>query len=128
MDEFKCAHNWDNRQWACPWCPVFWEDANELLYIQVYTVNVLLLPMVALWWLLAIIQLVCIVAACTIHLVFQSTTDKHCKLKEVLQMRISHCNDSVPLWEEFAENTAELGSCLDDVGLSLPERGSRADG
>ena len=52
---------------------------------------------------------------CTIHLVFQSTTDKHCKLKEVLQMRISHYNDSVPLWEEFTENTAELSSWLDDI-------------
>ena len=65
---------------------------------------------------------------CTIHLVFGSTTDKHCKLKKVLQMRISHCNNSVPLWEDFTENTAELSSWLDDVGLSLPERGSHADG
>ena len=65
---------------------------------------------------------------CTIHLVFGSTTDKHFKLKKVLLMRISHYNDSVPLWEEFTENTAELGSCLDDVWLSLPERGSHADG
>ena len=29
------------------WCPVFWEDADELLHVHVYTVNVLLLPMVA---------------------------------------------------------------------------------
>ena len=45
------------------WYPVFWKDADELSHVQVYTVNVLFLPMVVLWWLLAIIQLVCIVAA-----------------------------------------------------------------
>ena len=45
----------------------------------------------------------------------QSTTDKHCDLKEVLQMRISHYNDSVPLWEEFTKTTAELSSWLKDV-------------
>ena len=33
---------------------------------------------------------------CTIHHVLQSTTDKHCKLKKELQMRISHYNNSVP--------------------------------
>ena len=54
--------------------------------------------------------------------------DKHYEFKKVLQMRISHCNDSVPLWEEFTETTAELVSWSDDVGLSLPERGSHADG
>ena len=63
---------------------------------------------------------------CTIHLVFQSTTDKHYEFKEVLQMRISHYNDSVHQWEEFTENTAELGK--GDVGLSLPVRGFHADG
>ena len=30
-------------------------------------------------------------------------------------MRISHYNDSVPLWEEFTKNTAELSSWLKDV-------------
>ena len=45
------------------WCPVIWEDADELSHVQVYTVNVLFLPMVVLLWHLAIIQLVSIVAA-----------------------------------------------------------------
>ena len=49
------------------------------------------------------------------HLALQSTTDKHCDLKEVLQLRISHYNDSVPLWEEFKETTAELSSWLEEV-------------
>lgn len=30
-------------------------------------------------------------------------------------MRISHYNDSVPLWEEFTKTTAELSSWLKDV-------------
>ena len=127
MDLFKCAHIWDNRQWVCPGVLVVLKDAEELLHIQVYTVNVLLLPMVALWWLLIIVQLVSIVAAALFILCCRvQQTCKHCKLKEVLQMRISH--DSVPLWVKLTENTAELSSWLDDVGLSLPERGSHADG
>ena len=110
------------------WCPVFWEDADELLHVQVYTVNVLLLPMFALWCLLVNYPTSLHCCCCTIHLVLQSTTGKHCKLKDMVQMRISHYNNSVPLWEKFTENTAELSRWLDDVGLSLTVRVSHADG
>lgn len=30
-------------------------------------------------------------------------------------MRISHYNDSIPLWEEFTENTAQLNNWLNDI-------------
>ena len=55
------------------WYPVIWEDADELSHVQVYTVHY------------PTSQHCC---CCTIHLVLQSTTDKHCKLKKVLLMRI----------------------------------------
>ena len=129
MDLFKCAHNWDNRQWAC---------AGVLSSGK--------MPMNSFTYIRTSVHCECVVAAngcimvalsnyptslhcccCTIHLVFQSTTDKHCEFKKELQMRISHYNNSVPCERSSQKTRLNLAAGWTMLRLSFPVRVSHAD-